>query len=816
MLRSICEKLWGDPKKNSRRKARRGSTGRRLIFESLEGRKLLAAVINDGSFEAPGLAGGSYAYAPDGSPWQFGPGTGVSSNASVFTAANPNAPDGTQVAFIQRGGAMSQPVYMDAGTYNISMMAAQRANQGHFQQIEVLIDGACVGTITPTAIVYGPYQTQTFTVKAGTHTVKFVGLNPQGGANTAFIDEVTISALTGLSDGSFEAPGVPLSSYRYTPDGSPWQFGANTGVSSNNSAFTSGNPNAPDGGQVAFIQRGGTMSQSVYLAAGTYDISMQAAQRANPTNSQEIEVLVDGASVGTITPGSVAYEPYLTSNFTVAAGMHTLRFTGVNPKGGANTAFIDEVAISSAIVSVDGVSDGLGDGSFETPVLTAGTFQNSPDGSPWQFGQGTGVSSNNSAFTSDNPDAPDGNQVAFIQRGGVMSQSVYLYAGTYNISMMAAQRADQTNYQQIEVLVDSTCVGTITPACTDYGPYQTSNFTVTSGTHVIRFVGLNPKGGGNTALLDLVGVSQITSLSDGSFEAPGLAGGTFKNTPDGSPWQFGPGTGVSSNYSAFTGANPRAPDGGQVAFIQRGGSLSQSVYLGAGTYNISLMAAQRANQSGKQQIEVLVDGASVGTLTPDAIVYGPYETLNFTVAAGLHTIRFLGLNPQGGANTAFIDEVAISAVTSVSDGSFESPGLAASTYAYQPDGSPWQFGPDTGVSSNGSDFTSNNSTAPDGSQVAFIQDGGAMSQSLYLSAGAYTLSLMAAQRAGQSNNQEIQVWIDNVAVGTITPNSTSYSSYETPEFTVAAGPHTVRFVGLNPESGNNTVFIDLVAITAAT
>jgi hypothetical protein len=816
MLRSICEKLWGDPKKNSRRKAQRSVTGRRLVFESLEGRELLTAVINDGSFEAPGLSSGSYAYTPDGSPWQFGPSTGVSRNASVFTASNPNAPDGTQVGFIQRGGSMCQLVYMDAGTYNISMMAAQRANQGHFQQIEVLIDGAFVGTITPTAIVYGPYQTHNFTVKAGTHTVTFVGLNPKGGANTAFIDEVTISALTGLSDGSFEAPGVPLSTYRYTPDGSPWQFGANTGVSSNNSAFTSGNSDAPSGGQVAFIQRGGTMSQSVYLNAGTYDISLQAAQRANPTNDQEIEVLVDGASVGTITPSTIAYEPYQTSNFTVKAGPHTIRFTGLNPKGGGNTAFIDEVAISSAIVSVDGVSDGLGDDSFETPVLTAGTFQNSPNGSPWQFGQGTGVSSNSSAFTSDNPDAPDGNQVGFIQRGGVMSQSVYLSAGTYNISMMAAQRADQTNYQQLEVLVDSTCVGTITPAAIVYGPYESSNFTVTTGTHVIRFVGLNPKGGGNTALLDLVEVSQVTSINDGSFEAPGLAGATFRYTPDGSPWQFGAGTGVSTNYSAFTAANPRAPDCGQVAFIQRGGSLSQSVYLGAGTYNVSLMAAQRANQPGNQQIEVLVDGASVGTITPAAIVYGPYETLNFTVAAGLHAIRFTGLNPQGGNNTAFIDEVAISAVASVIDGSFEAPGLAASTYAYQPDGSAWQFGSDTGVSSNGSAFTSNNSTAPDGSQVAFIQDSGSMSQSFYLGTGAYTLSLMAAQRAGQSNNQEIQVWIDNVAVGTITPNSTSYASYETSQFTVAAGPHIVRFVGLNPESGNNTAFIDLVAITAVT
>ena len=44
----------------------------------------------------------------------------------------------------------------------------------------------------------------------------------------------------------------------------------------------------------------------------------------------------------------------------------------------------------------------------------------------------------------------------------------------------------------------------------------------------------------------------------------------------------------------------------------------------------------------------------------------------------MHTVEFVGLNPQGGDNTAFIDEVAITAAAdSVSDGSFEAPGLAA-------------------------------------------------------------------------------------------------------------------------------------------
>ena len=46
------------------------------------------------------------------------------------------------------------------------------------------------------------------------------------------------------------------------------------------------------------------MSQSVNLLAGSYNISFQAAQcdTNTMTQGQQIEVLVDGAQVGLITP----------------------------------------------------------------------------------------------------------------------------------------------------------------------------------------------------------------------------------------------------------------------------------------------------------------------------------------------------------------------------------------------------------------------------------------------------------------------------------------------------------------------------------
>ena len=184
----------------------------------------------------------------------------------------------------------------------------------------------------------------------------------------------------------------------------------------------------------------------------------------------------------------------------------------------------------------------------------------------------------------------------------------------------------------------------------------------------------------------------------------------------------------------------------------------------------------------------------------------------------MHTIQFLGLNPAGGDNTAFVDEVAITAQTQLDQRrQFRGAGTGREHLPVRAHrfglavlrrgrgGQQWQR------------FTSSNPNAPDGTQVAFVQGNGSMSQSLYLDAGTYSLSFLAAQRGGSSqlHYQEFQVLVDGVQVGSITPASTSYFSYQTPSFTVTAGVHTVQFLGLNPAGGDNTAFIDQVQIPSS-
>ena len=80
-------------------------------------------------------------------------------------------------------------------------------------------------------------------------------------------------------------------------------------MAGNDSGFTRGNPDAPEGTQVAFLQDTGSFSQIVVgLGAGTYEMRFDAAQRGDSQASQQdFQVLVDGIVVGTFTPTGTSY-----------------------------------------------------------------------------------------------------------------------------------------------------------------------------------------------------------------------------------------------------------------------------------------------------------------------------------------------------------------------------------------------------------------------------------------------------------------------------------------------------------------------------
>ena len=184
--------------------------------------------------------------------------------------------------------------------------------------------------------------------------------DPNGPQQFVSLPDNLISSLVGatatvplLLDGGFEHPALNAGSFQYGPSGIHWIFSGGAGVSTSNSGFTSGNPAPPQGLQVAFVQGGGSLSQSVsgFESNASYILSFQAAQRGNDgpviPNQQNFQISIDNQVIGQFQPTSTSFATFVTQPFTVSAGTHTLTIQGLDSAGGDNTVFLDDLTLSA-------------------------------------------------------------------------------------------------------------------------------------------------------------------------------------------------------------------------------------------------------------------------------------------------------------------------------------------------------------------------------------------------------------------------------------------------------------------------------------
>ena len=168
-----------------------------------------------------------------------------------------------------------------------------------------------------------------------------------------------------LTNLGFETPVVVAPGYSYNTVTTDWVFSGTSGITGNSTAFTIGNPVAPEGVQVAFLQSGagfytnGIISQVfTTVTNANMGFTFAAAQRAwgpgagilTPQN-QGINLVLDSVVIGTFTPTGFTYLDYATALVSVLAGTHTLAFVGLNTVGD-NTAFIDNLRVTSSSVAI--------------------------------------------------------------------------------------------------------------------------------------------------------------------------------------------------------------------------------------------------------------------------------------------------------------------------------------------------------------------------------------------------------------------------------------------------------------------------------
>ncbi|MDP9036430.1 MAG: family 78 glycoside hydrolase catalytic domain, partial [Myxococcota bacterium] len=280
-----------------------------------------------------------------------------------------------------------------------------------------------------------------------------------------------------------------------------------------------------------------------------------------------------------------------------------------------------------------------------------------------------------------------------------------------------------------------------------------------------------------------------------------------------------------------------------IAYDHSEGTTVQNSYIawkvGSGTYDLSAdvlywltditaktlgqqvtLSWTAASRASGYQIERATK--SGGPYTSIATVPGTaYTDTNLTFGVPYYYV--VAAQFVGGGSVASA-EVSVTPVDSlpVANFGFEAPVIG--TFAYSPAGGAWAFSPlsgsnGSGITSNGSPFTLQSSSAPEGVQAAFIQGTGTISQAIsgFKPGLTYTLIFSAAERGpGATWNIAGQTWNvtrDGVSMASYAPpkSATSYTDY-TATFTATATTHTLSFVGTNANGGDNTVFFDNIRI----
>lgn len=198
-----------------------------------------------------------------------------------------------------------------------------------------------------------------------------------------------VSVGTSLSDCGFEAPTVGTDFYAafsYAPQGTAWSYSNGAGVAGNGSGFTFGNPPAPEGTQVGFIQVIGSASQSIsgWRSGELYTLTMSVAQRVagcagGGCGPEGLQVQLDGQVIGTFTVSNGTYTDVSVAEFSTTAGTHTLTIQGVDPSLADDTAFIDAVRLTSS-PSVPTTRSDCKDGGWQAHRSASdGAFKNQGD-----------------------------------------------------------------------------------------------------------------------------------------------------------------------------------------------------------------------------------------------------------------------------------------------------------------------------------------------------------------------------------------------------------------------------------------------------
>ena len=314
-----------------------GGTGTATLTLTVSAAKPPAPVINS-SLTASGTAGSSFSYTitATNTPTSFnatGLPSGLSVNTSTGVISGTPSVTGTSsisLSAANAGGTGTATLTLTINAANVAPVitsapyaspnpaltgqtvsfttAASDANNDTLTYAWAFGDGTTGSTASPTHAY----------TSAGTFSASVTVTDGHGGSVSGAVSVTVAAPISGPNLG-FETPSVgaagQFSSFAYNPANAAWTFVGQSGITANGSGFTSSNPNAPEGAQVAFLQSAGSFSQSLsgFLAGTSYTFVFAGAERGNYSGVEDFQIFLDSTSLGVFAPNSTSYSDFTTA-----------------------------------------------------------------------------------------------------------------------------------------------------------------------------------------------------------------------------------------------------------------------------------------------------------------------------------------------------------------------------------------------------------------------------------------------------------------------------------------------------------------------
>jgi len=307
--------------------------------------------------------------------------------------------------------------------------------------------------------------------------------------------------------------------------------------------------------------------------------------------------------------------------------------------------------------------------------------------------------------------------------------------------------------------------------------------------------------------------AQAITVPNFSFETPTTT--TNINDPTGASWTFTNGGGRFTGVAKASLFGGSAPDGSQMCYLQSTSSISQSLsgFVPGATYAVTVAGGIRPG-TAVDGVNVTVNGATISSFTPSVSTYTDY-TATFVATSSSETIGFVGTIAT--TNEANLDNVRINQVaTSISIGNFSFETPTTTTNINDPTGASWTFTNGGGRFAGIGRASQIGGSAPDGTQVCYLQSTSSISQSLsgFVPGVTYAVTVAGGIRPGTAVDS-VNATVNGATIYSFTPTLSTYLDYPG-TFVATSSSETLGFVGTTAttnEANLDNVRISLLPTT---